>query len=140
MPRGGARPGAGRKRKPRVAIAPPAELKTAIGRAKDLTLRLLSELDAVTAHIGEIEDLILAETDADEDGGRRRAAMLKAVSLGARSTVLKVLLTATRAWAELEGGKTNPKPPFGPQPSADAPPAPQGGWDFLDSEVPKRTN
>lgn len=70
---------------------------------QDLTRRMLDELDTITAHIGELEDLIEAETANDRDD-RRRAAMMKAVSLPVRSNTLKLLLAA-QAEAEGEGKK-----------------------------------
>ena len=60
---------------------------------QDLTRRMLDELDTITAHIGELEDLIECETAADRDD-RRRAAMMKAVSLPVRSNTLKLLMAA----------------------------------------------
>lgn len=72
----------------------------------DLTRRMLDELDTITAHIGELEELIETETANDRDN-RRRAAMMKAVSLPARSNTLKLLLAAQ---AEMEGeGKKGKK-------------------------------
>jgi len=73
-----------------------------IGR--DLALRLLDELDATTAHIGEIEDLIEDET-ADDSNTRRRTAMMRAVSLPARSMTLKTIAQALGALKETEGEK-----------------------------------
>lgn len=110
MPRGGAREGAGRKKKPGGKIKPTARttLITAVRAAKGLTLRLLDELDAITTHHGELEDLIEIETASDEDYGRRRDAMLKAIGLPSRAAVLKQLLAATRAWSELERPAAKP--------------------------------
>lgn len=129
MPRGGKRPGAGRPRKPRPdaqaatperAAAPkrskPADeaksLDEAISQAKGLTLRLLDELDSVTTHAGELEAMIFEETAGDRDS-RRRNAMLRAIDLPARAATLKVLLGATRAWAELGRPKPPAKAPAG---------------------------
>lgn len=72
--------------------------------ADNLLRRMLDELDTVTSHIGELEDLIETETHDDRDD-RRRAAMLKAVSLPVRANTLKLLLMAQ---AE-EGGKKGKK-------------------------------
>lgn len=69
----------------------------------DLTRRMLDELDTITAHIGELEDMIENETANDRDG-RRRAAMMKAVSLPVRSNTLKLLLAA-QAEASEDGKK-----------------------------------
>lgn len=70
---------------------------------KDLTRRMLDELDTVTAHVGELEDLIESETANDRDG-RRRAAMMKAISLPVRANTLKMLLAA-QVEADEEGKK-----------------------------------
>ncbi len=107
--RGGAREGAGRPRKGA------ADLAKAIARAQDLTLRLLNELDAVTTHHGELEDLIEVETAGDDDP-RRRRAMLQAIELRSRAGVLKQLIAATRAWADLDARTTHaPKAAKAPQ-------------------------
>jgi hypothetical protein len=117
MPRGGKREGAGRPRKA-IGTSPerPKEIKAeasasaatkvksltgAIRHAQDLTLRLMAELDDVTAHEKTIGDIIVAETIGDRDS-RRRNAMLRAIELPSRATTLKVLLGAASAWAELE--------------------------------------
>lgn len=134
MPRGGKRPGAGRPRKPRGA-KPTGALAGAIANAKDLTGRLLDELDAVTAHLGEIQDLIEIETIGDKDS-RRREAMLKAVSLPARAGVLKTLVAAMRAWAELESKGAPPKKGE----AAAVPESPADAWDALLDDPPARTN
>lgn len=124
MPRGGARLGAGRPRKPKPTLPPPERLATprakkrrvvrtvtlegAIAQAKDLTQRLLGELDTVTTHADELEDLICDETAADRDS-RRRNAMLRAIGLGARAATLKVLIASTRTWADLERPGRKPR-------------------------------
>ena len=59
----------------------------------NLAGRLLDELHGSTTNIGEIEAAILDETAGDRDG-RRRAAMLKAVSLGGRALTLKTITQA----------------------------------------------
>jgi hypothetical protein len=63
-----------------------------------------AELDAATAHLDEIEDAIVDQTEGDEDG-HRRAMMLKAVSLGARSNIAKSLATAARVLRETAAPK-----------------------------------
>ena len=73
----------------------------AIGRGRNLTVRLLDELDATTAHIGEMEAEIVAET-RDDKNGTRRAAMLRAVSLPGRAGVIRDLSTAAKNWVALE--------------------------------------
>lgn len=54
-------------------------------RARGLASRMIDELDAVTAHHGELEDMISVE----ESDPRRRGALLKAISLGERAMTLK---------------------------------------------------
>jgi hypothetical protein len=68
-------------------IAGPAAMRPEqlTDRARGLAARLLDELDAVTAHIGEIEFMI----ETEETDPRRRAALQKAVSLGERAKTLK---------------------------------------------------
>ena len=69
-----------------------------VGRGRSLVLRMLDELDATTAHLGEIEKAIVEETENDD--GRRREAMLSAVSLKARSDIVKTLALAAKTFAE----------------------------------------
>lgn len=79
-------------------IIPPSSVKPeALGdRARGITGRLLDELDAVTAHAGELEDMICAE----EGDPRRRQALLKAVSLSERAATLKNLATTMKTLNE----------------------------------------
>lgn len=72
-----------------------------VTRGQDIALRLLAELDAVTSHLDEIEDAIWKETK-DDVNGRRRAAMLKAVSLPARSMTLKTIAQAVAVMKEVD--------------------------------------
>lgn len=72
-----------------------------IARGRDLTLRLLDELDATTTNVGELEEMISEET-ADDQSPKRRDAMMKAVSLPSRAGVIKDLSTAAKAWVALE--------------------------------------
>jgi hypothetical protein len=76
------------------------------GRA--LILRLLSELEASTTHIGELHQLIEDETAEDRDN-RRRDAMLQAVSLSSRARIMKNLASAAKALAETGPGKREEK-------------------------------
>ena len=64
----------------------------------DLTLRLPFELDATTTHAGELEDMIVAETD----NARQRNAMMRAVSLPGRAAVMRDLAQAAKTWVGLE--------------------------------------
>lgn len=105
---------------PQVAELPPVpesmlrhEPTTPTATEKELTVdlirRMLDELDCVTSHIGELEELIEAETAGDQDG-RRRAGMMKAISLPVRSNTLRLLLAAqVEANKKPEKGKKEQK-------------------------------
>jgi len=76
----------------------PAEPKTPTAIAdhgRQLVGRMYEELDAITSYQGELEEAIELATVDDEDD-RRRDAMLKAVSLPARSMIAKNLATALK--------------------------------------------
>lgn len=83
----------------RTAPADPEEAKKraepgAIADAgRGLVRRMLDELDVVTTHVGELEEMIEVET-ADDRNSKRRDAMLGAISLGGRAKTLKELATA----------------------------------------------
>jgi hypothetical protein len=66
---------------------------------RGLVGRMLDELDAVTSRRGELEDLIIAATDGDDDDSRRDA-MLKALSLGNRANTMKTLALALKTLNE----------------------------------------
>lgn len=74
-----------------------------VGRGRNLVLRLLDELDATTAHIGEIEAAIEVAT-ANDDNTRRQDAMMRAVSLKARAETVKSLALAAKTFAEAGAG------------------------------------
>ena len=78
------------------AAADPGVIATA---GRGLVHRMLDELEAVTAHAGEIEDMIVAETAGDETD-KRRDAMFSAVSLSGRAKTLKELATAFKTLIE----------------------------------------
>jgi hypothetical protein len=70
-------------------------------RARALAGRMVDELDTVTAHHGELEDMICTE----ESDPRRRGALLKAISLGERAMTLKNLSQTLKTLQEAgEGG------------------------------------
>jgi hypothetical protein len=81
-----------------VEIVQPASVKpeALADRAKEIAGRLMDELDAVTAHVGELGDLICQE----EGDPRRRQALLKAISLPERMMTLKNLSTALKTLNE----------------------------------------
>ncbi len=76
-----------------------------VRRMRGVIEDLLRELAETTKHIGEIEDEIINETSRDGDG-RRRQAMLRAISLPSRSLVAKNLAQAIRGLSH----RTAPKP------------------------------
>ncbi|GLK78028.1 hypothetical protein GCM10008171_32820 [Methylopila jiangsuensis] len=82
---------------PSEIIPPASENPEALAdRGRTIATRLMDELESVTAHIGEIEDMICAE----ESDPRRRQALLKAVSLGERTQTLKNLSAAVKTLNE----------------------------------------
>ena len=90
----------------RVPDTPETVTNKALG--KDLVRRMLDELDATTSHVGELEGLIEAETAGDRDG-RRRAGMLKAISLATRANTLKQLIAAQTDAEKSDTGKVGKK-------------------------------
>ncbi|MBB2965121.1 hypothetical protein [Methylobacterium sp. R2-1] len=70
-----------------------------IARGQILAVRMLDELEADTAYIGEIEQAI-GDATPGKDGARRRDAMMKAVSLSSRAGTLKNLALAAKTFAE----------------------------------------
>lgn len=67
------------------------------GRA--LAGRMLEELDVLTSKRGELEDMIVAATEDDNDD-KRRDAMMKAVSLPERAGTLKTLALTLKTFNE----------------------------------------
>lgn len=64
---------------------------------------MLQELDGLTANLGAIEDAIHEET-RDDQNGRRRRAMLQAVSLPTRALTLKTIARALAVLREADLG------------------------------------
>lgn len=94
---------AGKKRKDTEGLQTPSPTAPAtitsaqlVRRARALIEHLLQELAETTERIAEIEEGIINETSQDADG-RRRQAMLRAVSLANRSLAAKNLAHAIRA-------------------------------------------
>lgn len=83
---------------PQVEIVQPVSVKpeALTDRARALSGRLMDELETVTSHVGELEDMICQE----EGDPRRRQALLKAISLGERSKTLKDLATTMKTLNE----------------------------------------
>jgi hypothetical protein len=78
--------------------------KSHVELGSDLALRLLDELDATTAWVGELERMI-EEATANDENDRRRTAMMKAISLPARAMTLKTIAQALGALNEADGPK-----------------------------------
>ena len=78
--------------------------KAIVSRGRDLVDRLMDELSATTAHVGEIEEMIEVDTAGDKDG-RRRYAMMQAVTLSTRAGILKNLALAAKTLADAAPGK-----------------------------------
>lgn len=77
------------------------EHRVAIARGRNLTLRLLDELDAATSNVGELERLIEIDTSGEKNP-QRRNGMLRAISLPSRAGVVKDLSAAAKNWVALE--------------------------------------
>jgi hypothetical protein len=73
--------------------------KATISTGRSLTMRMLSELDAVTSNVGELKQEIAA---GKKDDAKRRNAMLKAVGLSSRAATMRDLATAARTWVRSE--------------------------------------
>lgn len=73
------------------------EHQKTLGHGHSLTMRMLNELDATTTQRGELTDLITSTV-----APQRQRALLSAVSLGTRATVMRDLATAARTWVLLE--------------------------------------
>ena len=69
-----------------------------IGRGRDLVDRLINELEATTSHLGELESAIQA---ADDDE-RKKSAMLRAISLPSRASIIRDLSTSAKNWVVME--------------------------------------
>lgn len=93
-----------------VLSSPPVEPDDILARGREIVGRLMDELSSVTSNIGELEEMIFAETE-DDDNDKRRDAMLKAVSLSSRSGVARNLATAFKTLQEsgAGGGKLGKK-------------------------------
>ena len=67
-----------------------------VGKGHNLIFRLLDELDATTTHQSELAEMI----EMYEEDPRRRAAMMQAIGLPGRASVVKTLATAFKTWNE----------------------------------------
>lgn len=68
-----------------------------IGRGRNLTLRLMDELEATTARLGELREMIDAAFDGD---GKAKEAIEKVLSLKDRADVLKSLAVTAKTFAD----------------------------------------
>jgi hypothetical protein len=85
----------------------PPDPATIADRGRDLIARMLDELGAITAHLGELRDFIIDATKEDADG-RRRTRLLRSIGLASRVGVLKNLAAAARTLGDTAapaGGK-----------------------------------
>ena len=71
--------------------------QTTLGQGHSLTVRMLNELDATTTYRGELETMIKSDI-----APIRQKAMMAAVSLPQRATIMRDLATAARQWVTLE--------------------------------------
>jgi hypothetical protein len=69
-----------------------------VERGRALAMRMMDELDASTSQMGELESLIVAGIEGDNE--KQREAALAAVSLKNRAEVLKSLATAVKTLAD----------------------------------------
>lgn len=76
--------------------ATPAEIADS---GRDLVSRMLDELDVITSQRGELEDIIVAATEGDDEDDRR-AAMQRAISLPSRANTMKTLALALKTLNE----------------------------------------
>lgn len=86
--------------------------RASLQKANNAVDRLLEELERHTVNIDEIEQAIEDETGGDKDG-KRRAMMLKAVSLGSRANAAVALSSALRNVIPLERQAFNLDEPEG---------------------------
>jgi hypothetical protein len=70
-----------------------------VGRGRNLTLRMLDELEAQTSRLGELETIIDMAVDTG-DGGKQREALQQAISLKQRAEILKSLALASKTLTE----------------------------------------
>lgn len=71
--------------------------QTTLKRGHTLTLRMLDELDATTAHMGELQKLI-----TDSIAPARQEGLRRAIGLAQRAVTLKELANSARIWVALE--------------------------------------
>ena len=71
--------------------------QASLKQGHSLTLRMLDELDTATSRRGELEGMITSTV-----APQRQEALRRALSLGARATVMKDLANAAKTWVSLE--------------------------------------
>lgn len=75
--------------------------RTAIGKGKEAAELLMSQLLSIAGRRDEFEEAIDLET-AEDEGGKRRAMLMKAVSLATHSSVLVNIANAQKTWIGLD--------------------------------------
>lgn len=91
-----------------VRSADAGEARDHVEHGREIASRMLDELDATTSHVGELVTMIEEET-ADDRDGKRRNAMLKAISLPSRAMTLKIIMQALAVAKEVAGVGTGGK-------------------------------
>ena len=79
--------------------AKPRDAGSIADDGRNLVARMLDELDTVTSHRGELEEMIYSDTRDDQNGGRREG-LLKAISLPERAGTMKTLALALKTLNE----------------------------------------
>jgi len=79
--------------------AEPVEPSAIADEGRGLVFRMLEELDVTTSRRGELEEMIVAATEGDEDDARRDA-MERAISLPQRAATLQKLALSLKGFNE----------------------------------------
>lgn len=119
-------------RAPATVLSPETTSPEAIvGRGRNLTLRMLDELDATTSRQGELQALIDGALD---EGDKQREALDQALSLKGRADVLKALALAAKTLSEVGGAAASGKKA---ERQAGAAKTAAGGGKFAPPSAPK---
>lgn len=84
---------------PLVDLSEPIDPTSIADGGRGLVFRMLNELDIITTRRGELEDMIIAATERDDDDARRDA-MMRSVNLTGRANNLKTLALAFKTLNE----------------------------------------
>ncbi len=99
----------------------PVEAGKIADGGRGLVWRMLDELDVITSHRGELEDMIVDATDGDYNNARRDA-MMREVGLNNRANTIKTLALALKTLnkASVPAGRKLPYRHDDPQVDAQA--------------------